>query len=167
MHFDEKDLRPDWHGMLDPLAHDVLLATGIDVGDLGSAPLGRLEDIPQFADSPNGGFALPAPNGSAQAHDFRINGGFFDRRAGPPHALLQGSPRQGFSRMLHENLKETKLLHGQLKRLAAPPNPDGLTIEKEFANDDQGLRRWLCRTNDLIHVENRYYSTFAKRSSSA
>jgi hypothetical protein len=126
-----------------------------------------LEDIPQFADSPNGGFALPTPNGAAQAHDFRINGGFFDRRAGPPHALLQGPARQGFSRMLHENLKETKLLQGQLKWLAAPPNPDGLPIEKEFTNDDQGLKGWLCRADYLIHVENCYYSTFANRSSRA
>ncbi len=142
--------------MLDPLAHDVLLATGIDVGDLGSAPPGRLENIPQFADSPNWGFALPASNCSAQAHDFGINGGFFDRRAGPPHALLQGSPRQRLSRMLHENLKETKLLHRQLKWLAAPPNPDGVPIEKEFANDDQGLHGWLCRADYPIHVKNRY-----------
>ena len=69
--------------------------------------------------------------------------------------------------MLHENLKEAKLLHGQLKWLVAPPNPDGLPIEKEFANDDQRLQGWLCRADCLIHVENRYYSTFANRSSSA
>ena len=55
----------------------------------------------------------------------------------------------------------------KLKWLAAPPNPDGLPIEKEFAHDDQGLRRWLCRADDLIHVENRYWSTFANRSSRA
>jgi hypothetical protein len=102
-----------------------------------------LEDIPQFADGSNGGFALPTSNGSAQAHDFRINGGFFDHRAGPPHPLLQGAPRQGFSRMLHENFKQTKLLHGQLKWLVAAPNPDGLTIEKEFANDYQRLKAGL------------------------
>ena len=52
--------------------------------------------------------------------------------------------------MLHENLKETKLLQGQLKWLAAPPNPDGLPIEKEFTNDDQGLKGWLWRVDYLI-----------------
>jgi hypothetical protein len=137
MHFDGKGLRSDRHGVLDPLADDVLLATGIDGGVLSAAPLGRLEDIAQFADRSNGGFALSATDCAAQAHDFRINGGFFDRRADPPYAFLQDSPWQRLSRMLHENLKKTKLLHGQLKWLAAPPNPDRFPIEKELADDDQ------------------------------
>jgi hypothetical protein len=167
MHFDGKGLRSDWHGMLDPLARDLFLATGIGVGDLSSAPFRNLEDIPQFADRSNGGLALSASNRAAQAHDFRINCGLFDRRAGPPHTLLQGFTRQGFSRMLHENLKKTKLLHGQLKWLAAPPNPDRFPIKQELADDYQVVQGSFCRAAHFIHGESCYWSTLANLSSRA
>jgi hypothetical protein len=69
--------------------------------------------------------------------------------------------------MLHKHLEETKLLHGQLKWLAASPNPDCLPIEKELPDNYQVLQRSLCCVVHLIHAESRYWSTLANLSSKA
>ena len=69
--------------------------------------------------------------------------------------------------MLHKNLKEAKLPHRELQRLAAPPHPDRLPIKKKLADDYQVLQRSLPLVGQFVHSLICYWSTFANRSSSA